>query len=156
MIFLPSYSPIEETFSKVKTFLRRAGVRTREALHEAIGQAPLTVTTQDAHSGSIIVAIFPSSIACSSVSRRHRLAHLNEVAVGIPQIAAKLSSVVLWLRQKGGPSASPLLIAGPDVGDSDIQETGGLVRMARRMKRHLGFIVGGPPPVFTISQLVAS
>lgn len=63
VIFLPSYSPdfspIEETFSKVKTFLRRAGVRTREALHEAIGQALLTVTTQDAQGGSIIVAISP-------------------------------------------------------------------------------------------------
>jgi len=53
LLFLPAYSPdfspIEETFSKVKTFLRRAGARTREALQEAICQALLTVTTQDAH-----------------------------------------------------------------------------------------------------------
>ncbi|MGD0004803.1 MAG: transposase [Anaerolineaceae bacterium] len=45
--FLPSYSPdfspIEETFSKLKTFLRRAGARTREALQEAIVQALQTV-----------------------------------------------------------------------------------------------------------------
>src|SRR5205807_8473340 len=38
LLFLPSYSPdfspIEETFSKLKTFLRRAGARTREALQE--------------------------------------------------------------------------------------------------------------------------
>jgi len=50
--FLPSYSPdfspIEETFSKLKTFLRRAGARTREALQEAIVQALQTVTAQDA------------------------------------------------------------------------------------------------------------
>jgi transposase len=52
LLFLPSYSPdfspIEETFSKLKTFLRRAGVRTREALPEAIAQALLTVTARDA------------------------------------------------------------------------------------------------------------
>jgi transposase len=53
VLFLPAYSPdfspIEETFSKLKTFLRRAGARTREALQEAICQALLTVTEQDAH-----------------------------------------------------------------------------------------------------------
>jgi transposase len=52
LLFLPSYapdfSPIEETFSKLKSSLRRAGARTREALEEAIGQALLTVTAQDA------------------------------------------------------------------------------------------------------------
>jgi len=52
LVFLPAsspdYSPIEETFSKVKAFLRRVGARTREALQEAIGQALVTVTAQDA------------------------------------------------------------------------------------------------------------
>jgi hypothetical protein len=43
------YSPIEETFSKLKAFLRRVGARTHEALQEAIGQALETVTAQDAH-----------------------------------------------------------------------------------------------------------
>ena len=51
-LFLPAYSPdcspIEETFSKVKAFLRRVGARTHEALQEAIGQALETVTAQDA------------------------------------------------------------------------------------------------------------
>ncbi|HET8851034.1 MAG TPA: transposase [Ktedonobacteraceae bacterium] len=45
----PDFSPVEETCSKVKTCLRRAGARTREALQEAICQALLTVTAQDAH-----------------------------------------------------------------------------------------------------------
>ena len=53
VLFLPGYSPdfspIEETFSKLKTALRRAGARTREALQEAISQALLTITAQDAH-----------------------------------------------------------------------------------------------------------
>ncbi len=38
LLFLPTYSPdfspSEETFSKVKAFLRRTGARTREALQE--------------------------------------------------------------------------------------------------------------------------
>jgi transposase len=53
VLFLPAYSPdlspIEETFSKLKAFLRRAKARTREALQEAIMQGLLTVTSQDAH-----------------------------------------------------------------------------------------------------------
>jgi transposase len=53
LLFLPAYSPdfspIEETFSKLKAFLRRAGARTRETLLEAIMQALLTVTSKDAH-----------------------------------------------------------------------------------------------------------
>jgi transposase len=52
LLFLPGYSPdlspIEEAFSKLKTLLRRAGARTREALEEAIAQALLTITLQDA------------------------------------------------------------------------------------------------------------
>jgi transposase len=52
LLFLPSYSPdlspIEEAFSKLKAFLRRVGARTPEALQEAIGQALLTITKQDA------------------------------------------------------------------------------------------------------------
>lgn len=52
LLFLPAYSPdcspIEEMFSKVKAFLRRMRARTREALEEAIAQALLTVTVQDA------------------------------------------------------------------------------------------------------------
>jgi transposase len=52
LLFLPSsspeFSPIEEAFSKLKAVLRRGGVRTPEALQEAIGQALLTITAQDA------------------------------------------------------------------------------------------------------------
>src|SRR5690349_18093435 len=46
--YSPDLSPIEEAFSKLKTALRRAGARTREALAEAIAQALLTITAQDA------------------------------------------------------------------------------------------------------------
>jgi transposase len=64
VLFLPGYSPdfspIEETFSKLKSSLRRAGARTREELEEAICQALLTVTAADArgwfsHCGYVFV-----------------------------------------------------------------------------------------------------
>jgi transposase len=52
LLFLPAYSPdfspIEEAFSKLKTVLRRAGARTREALQEAIAAALDLITVQDA------------------------------------------------------------------------------------------------------------
>jgi transposase len=50
--FLPAYSPdlnpIEEAFSKVKAFLRKAAARTREALVEAMGRALSAITPRDA------------------------------------------------------------------------------------------------------------
>jgi len=53
VLFEPAYSPdltpIEEAFSKLKTWLRRLGARTREALEEAIAQALQQITVQDAH-----------------------------------------------------------------------------------------------------------
>jgi transposase len=52
VLFLPPYSPdfspIEETFSKVKGILRKAGARTREALVEATGRALDAVSQRDA------------------------------------------------------------------------------------------------------------
>lgn len=72
LLFLPSYSPdlspIEEAFSKLKAFLRRIGARTPEALQEAIGQALLTITSQDArgwfgHCGYVLGKSEPSASA---------------------------------------------------------------------------------------------
>jgi transposase len=52
LVFLPSYSPdfnpIEEAFSKLKTSLRRAKARTREALESAIEAGLQRITAQDA------------------------------------------------------------------------------------------------------------
>jgi transposase len=49
--FLPSYSPdlnpIEEAFSKVKAYLKKAAVRTKEALLETITEALRALTLQD-------------------------------------------------------------------------------------------------------------
>ncbi len=47
--YSPDYNPIEEeTFSKMKGFLREAEVRAREALVETIGRALSAVTARDA------------------------------------------------------------------------------------------------------------
>ena len=51
VLFLPAYSPdfnpIEEAFSKIKTLLKKAAARTREALVKAMGEALFVVTSQD-------------------------------------------------------------------------------------------------------------
>ena len=51
-MFLPSYSPdmnpIEEAFSKIKNILRKVGVRTYDALLEAMAEALCEVTPGDA------------------------------------------------------------------------------------------------------------
>jgi hypothetical protein len=46
--YLPDFSLIEETFSKLKTLLRRAGARIHEDLQDAIAAALGLITAQDA------------------------------------------------------------------------------------------------------------
>jgi transposase len=63
LLYLPPYSPdlnpIEQCWSKLKTFLRAAKARTREALEAAVTRALVTVTESDArawfaHSGYVL------------------------------------------------------------------------------------------------------
>jgi transposase len=63
LLYLPPYSPdlnpIEQCWSKLKTFLRAAKARTREALETAVTRALVTVTESDArawfaHSGYVL------------------------------------------------------------------------------------------------------
>ena len=46
--YSPDYNPIEEAFAKIKNLLRKAAVRSKEALVEAIGAALCAVTAEDA------------------------------------------------------------------------------------------------------------
>jgi transposase len=52
LVFLPGYSPdfnpIQEAFSKLKSYLRRAKARTRERLEGAIAEGLQRITAQDA------------------------------------------------------------------------------------------------------------
>jgi transposase len=45
--YSPDYNPIEEAFAKIKNLLRKAAVRSKEALLEAIGTALSAVTAAD-------------------------------------------------------------------------------------------------------------
>lgn len=51
LLFLPTYSPdfnpIELAWSKLKTFLRKVGARTRDELERAIGQGLNTISSKD-------------------------------------------------------------------------------------------------------------
>ena len=53
LLYLPPYSPdlspIERCWAKLKTYLRKAKARTRDALDAAITEALITVTAADAH-----------------------------------------------------------------------------------------------------------
>jgi transposase len=44
----PNFNPIEDTFSKIKSLLRKAEARTREALVEAIAMVISALSAQDA------------------------------------------------------------------------------------------------------------
>jgi transposase len=46
--YSPDLNPIEEAFAKLKTLLRKAGGRTREALLETMGKALDALTASDA------------------------------------------------------------------------------------------------------------
>ena len=52
LIYLPPYSPdfnpIEQAFSKLKSYLRDACARSQQALMEVIGEALSTISTSDA------------------------------------------------------------------------------------------------------------
>lgn len=47
--YSPDLSPIERCWSKLKTYLRKANARTREALDRAIAEALALITAADAH-----------------------------------------------------------------------------------------------------------
>lgn len=46
--YSPDYNPIEQAWSKIKTFLRAAGARTRRKLHRSLQAALRQVTARDA------------------------------------------------------------------------------------------------------------
>jgi transposase len=46
--YSPDYNPIEQAFSKLKSYLRAACARSQQALMEIIGEALSTITVSDA------------------------------------------------------------------------------------------------------------
>jgi len=45
--YSPDFSPLENCWAQVKTFLRRVAARTQHALHQALRAALATITTDD-------------------------------------------------------------------------------------------------------------
>jgi transposase len=76
LLYLPPYSPelnpIEQAFSKLKGLLRGAGVRTREALIEAMGTALPEISAEMRRDSSVIAAIVPRPNCCERCSSAAR------------------------------------------------------------------------------------
>jgi hypothetical protein len=84
------------------------------------------------------------------------LADLDEVAVGVAQVAAQFGAPVGRGRKEPGAAAPPLLVDGVDVGDADVEEAADPVGVAGGSSVTVGLSsVGGPPALMTI-QLFAS
>jgi transposase len=47
-VSFPDFNPIEEAFSKIKSMMREAGARTKDALVEVLGGALSAISVQDA------------------------------------------------------------------------------------------------------------
>jgi len=71
------------------------------------------------------------------------LPHLDDVAVGISDVATDLVLVLLRRCQELRAPGAPFSVRGVDVFDPDIEETTDPVRVAWRLKGDRGLVVGG-------------
>src|SRR5262245_57398374 len=65
------------------------------------------------------------------------------MAIGVTHVAADLDAAVYWRRQKRRSPGAPLLIDGADVGDADVQEGRGVIRVRGRLEGHGRLVLGG-------------
>src|SRR5207237_5910365 len=117
----------------------KASVPARERVDTFIGITPQSLMYSGAavsHSSTIFLRSTCSGLGSSC------LPDLDDIVIRVTHVTANLHAMVLWLGQEFGPSPSPLLIRGLDVGDTNIQEAGNLIRVLRGTKRHVWFIVG--------------
>src|SRR3989442_6106631 len=70
------------------------------------------------------------------------LPDLDKIVIRVTHVAANLRAMVLWLREELGPFASPLLVSGSDICNTNIQEAGNLIQTLRDAQRDGWFIVG--------------
>src|SRR5580704_4863132 len=73
------------------------------------------------------------------------LPDLDDVPVGISDVATDLVLVLLRWRQELRAPGAPFGVHGVDVGDPDIQETADSVGVAWRLKVTVGLSSVGPP-----------
>src|SRR5439155_4449798 len=74
-----------------------------------------------------------------------QLANLDQVPVGIAHVTADLAATIDRRGQKLRSAGAPLLIHGPDVGDTDVQEARGVIWIRGRHERHARLVVRGSP-----------
>jgi len=69
------------------------------------------------------------------------LADLDEVAVGITHVAAPFPAVIVqWLGKEERSFVTPLFVAGPDVGDTQVKEAIRSVEIRRCFKKDLWLV----------------
>src|SRR5690348_7416144 len=84
------------------------------------------------------------------------LADLDQVTVGIAHVAADLGSVDLGLRQKRCAAFTPGVVAGTNIRNANVHEARGSSGLSGVCNVTVGLSSVGPPPTFTIIQLLAS
>src|SRR4029078_6112816 len=69
------------------------------------------------------------------------LPDLDDVTIGIADVATDLVLVLLRRRQELRAAGAPLCVHGVDVCDPDVEEAADLVRMVRRLERDRGLVL---------------
>jgi hypothetical protein len=70
------------------------------------------------------------------------LPHLDQVTIGIADVATYLVLVVFRRRQEMSAAGAPIGVHGLDVLDSDIEEAADPVEVVRRLQGDRGLVVG--------------
>src|SRR5262245_58448967 len=94
----------------------------------------LAVATQRA--AALGVELADPHFADGASARRGagRLAHLDQVAVGIADVAADLGRALLRRRQEVGATRAPLSVHRLYVRDADVEEAAGSIWIGRRLE----------------------
>src|SRR5215207_7168560 len=71
------------------------------------------------------------------------LADLDEMVVGIAEVAADLGAAVLGRGEESGAAGGPGLVHRLDVGDPDVEEGADAVGVGRGLQDDRGLVVGG-------------
>src|SRR5262249_10907634 len=74
---------------------------------------------------------------------RGGLADLDEVAIGVADVAPLFVRVLLGRRQELGPLSRPFLVALLDIGNAKVQERARSVSVGRGFENDIRFVIGG-------------
>ena len=83
------------------------------------------------------------------------LPNLDNVAVRIADVAARLPNLVHRLRDKLRSSSSPEFITALNIRNTNIQEAADQIRFGGDAERYRRLVRVGPPPTLIMSQVLA-